>query len=207
MTKACTTKFFLRVLVFSGAVITCGILLSSTPGNTLLSEPVLSVPEDSPEEVGNKESDLDLDFSLDFSFDTIPQAFSTEFLERKEPEKEEPPKAVPEAKAKTKERPYRTRVVKATAYCPCKICCGRMTGLTKMETNAWKPGVAVDPRYIPLGSHLDIPGYPRNNGVWILADDTGSAVKGWHIDVRFQYHWQAVQWGVKYIKVRIHDPE
>ena len=43
--------------------------------------------------------------------------------------------------------------------------------------------VAVDPRLIPLGSHIYIPAYAAVNGGWFQADDTGGAIIGRHIDV------------------------
>jgi hypothetical protein len=43
--------------------------------------------------------------------------------------------------------------------------------------------VAVDPRLIPLGSHIFIPAYENLNGGWFEADDTGGAIIGRHIDV------------------------
>jgi 3D (Asp-Asp-Asp) domain-containing protein len=43
--------------------------------------------------------------------------------------------------------------------------------------------VAVDPRLIPLGSHIFIPAYEAVNGGWFEADDTGGAIIGRHIDV------------------------
>ena len=102
--------------------------------------------------------------------------------------------------------PNTMRVI-ATAYCPCRICCGRHAdGKTATGRSAWLAGVAVDPSAIPLGLHLDIPGYnrgPNKNGSWIRADDTGSAIKGNIIDVRFKTHQEAVQWGRKSITVRI----
>lgn len=85
--------------------------------------------------------------------------------------------------------------VRRTAYCPCSICCGpHADGKTAVGRSAWTPGVAVDPSIIPLGSRLDIPGYPRNDGVWIPADDTGAAINGHHIDLRFDDHKEALDW-------------
>jgi 3D (Asp-Asp-Asp) domain-containing protein len=43
--------------------------------------------------------------------------------------------------------------------------------------------VAVDPRLIPLGSHIYIPAYAGVNGGWFEAADTGGAIIGRHIDV------------------------
>jgi 3D (Asp-Asp-Asp) domain-containing protein len=43
--------------------------------------------------------------------------------------------------------------------------------------------VAVDPRLIPLGSRIYIPAYRSVNGGWFVAQDTGGAIRGRHIDV------------------------
>lgn len=92
--------------------------------------------------------------------------------------------------------------VRATAYCPCSICTDG-AGKTATGRDARRPGVAVDRSIIPLGSHLDIPGYPRGNGAWILADDVGGRVRGESIDLRMETHAEAEAWGVKTIRVRI----
>lgn len=109
-----------------------------------------------------------------------------------------------------KDKSYSIWVI-ATAYCPCKKCCGTCSpGITYTGQNAWKSGVAVDPKVIPLGSHLDIPGYtrgPNKNGSWILCDDIGGKIKGNRIDVRFKYHWQAKKWGKRKIKIKVHPKD
>ena len=43
--------------------------------------------------------------------------------------------------------------------------------------------IAVDPKLIPLGSRVYIPAYRRLTGGWFVAQDTGSAIKGPHVDV------------------------
>lgn len=43
--------------------------------------------------------------------------------------------------------------------------------------------IAVDPRLIPEGSRVYVPAYRPINGGWFLAQDTGGAIKGRHIDV------------------------
>jgi hypothetical protein len=48
---------------------------------------------------------------------------------------------------------------------------------------AYLRSVAVDPRVIPLGSHIYIPAYQSINGGWFEADDTGGAIIGRHVDV------------------------
>ena len=59
-------------------------------------------------------------------------------------------------------------------------------------------GVAVDPRIIPLGSHLWIPGYGH-----AVADDTGSLIKGHHVDLRFQDQESLLGWGKRDMSVYI----
>ena len=105
--------------------------------------------------------------------------------------------------------------VLATAYCPCSSCTNG-DGKTSRGRDASTPGVAVDPNVIPYGSPLDIPGYVHPDrkhrkypGARILADDTGGAMrqagkKGIvQIDVRFQSHQVAKNWGRRWISVRI----
>jgi 3D (Asp-Asp-Asp) domain-containing protein len=43
--------------------------------------------------------------------------------------------------------------------------------------------IAVDPKLIPLGSRVYIPAYRRLTGGWFVAQDTGGAIKGRHVDV------------------------
>jgi 3D (Asp-Asp-Asp) domain-containing protein len=43
--------------------------------------------------------------------------------------------------------------------------------------------IAVDPRLIPLGSRVYVPAYRHLGGGWFVAQDTGGAIKGRHIDV------------------------
>ena len=43
--------------------------------------------------------------------------------------------------------------------------------------------IAVDPRLIPLGSRVYIPAYRHISGGWFVAQDTGGAIRGRHVDV------------------------
>ncbi|MCE5286308.1 MAG: peptidoglycan-binding protein [Pelosinus sp.] len=60
--------------------------------------------------------------------------------------------------------------------------------------------VAVDPDVIPLGTRLYIQGYG-----YALADDTGGAIKGNRLDLAFDTHYEAIQFGVRKVKVYILD--
>jgi 3D (Asp-Asp-Asp) domain-containing protein len=74
---------------------------------------------------------------------------------------------------------------------------------TATGRSARLPGVAVDPRVIPLGSHVSVPGF----GVRV-ADDTGGVIKGRRIDVRLPVGKgaRARKHGVKHLRVRIVPP-
>lgn len=58
--------------------------------------------------------------------------------------------------------------------------------------------VAVDPNVIPLGTRLYIPGYGN-----AIADDVGGSIKGNRIDLAFDTHGEALQFGRQEIVVYI----
>lgn len=60
--------------------------------------------------------------------------------------------------------------------------------------------VAVDPAVIPLGTRLFIKGYG-----YAVADDIGGAIKGDRIDLAFDSHREAINFGVQRITVYILD--
>ena len=81
---------------------------------------------------------------------------------------------------------------KTTAYCPCRSCSEGYGRLTKTGTQATASRtVAVDPRVIPLGSHLLI------DGVEYIAEDVGGGVKGKHIDIFYNTHSETRDHGVE----------
>jgi len=60
--------------------------------------------------------------------------------------------------------------------------------------------IAVDPRVIPLGTRMYIPGYGYG-----VARDTGGAIKGNCIDVFFESRSEAVRWGRRNVTIYILD--
>ena len=87
--------------------------------------------------------------------------------------------------------------VTVTHYCTCSRCCGKSDGITASGRRA-TPGVsvAVDPSIIPLGSDVLVD-YGDGELHYYRADDTGSAVKGAHIDLCMESHEAAIQAGVR----------
>jgi len=71
---------------------------------------------------------------------------------------------------------------------------------TRYPDGRHKPGVAVDRRVIPLGSHISIDG----GRTWLLCDDIGgSKVKGRRIDIRMASRHEALQWGRRKIVILV----
>lgn len=83
---------------------------------------------------------------------------------------------------------------KITAYCPCTKCCGKWAnGITSTGVIAQaNRTIAVDPKVIPYGTTVMI------DGKEYIAEDCGGAIKGNRIDIYFDTHQEALQWGVKY---------
>lgn len=85
---------------------------------------------------------------------------------------------------------------KLTAYCPCTKCCGKNDGITATGTKATAGRtVAVDPKKIPYGTELII------NGNTYIAEDCGGVIKGNIIDIYFDSHKEALNFGVQYADV------
>lgn len=84
------------------------------------------------------------------------------------------------------EQAGRSITVEATSY----SLGGRSATGIDFSSNPNAKVIAVDPKVIPLGSKVKIPGY----GVFV-AGDTGGAIKGKRIDVHFPSRDQALQFG------------
>ncbi len=82
----------------------------------------------------------------------------------------------------------------ATAYTP--YCGGGCSGITATGRPAGHGVVAVDPRVIPLGSRLYIPGYG-----YAIAGDTGGAIIGYRIDLGYTSDRDAILFGRRAVMV------
>ncbi|MDX2064376.1 MAG: 3D domain-containing protein [Fimbriimonadaceae bacterium] len=92
----------------------------------------------------------------------------------------------------------RGRVVtmRASAYDPFPP--GGSGGRTAMGLRAGYGHVAVDPRFIPLGSLLYVEGYG-----FAIASDTGGAIKGNRIDLCYPTRARAYQFGRRKVVVHV----
>ena len=81
-------------------------------------------------------------------------------------------------------KPVKTLVCEATAYCE--------RGITAYGWQAGPGCIAVDPSVIPLGSFLWVEGYGLG---WAV--DTGSAIRGYIVDVWLPDRQTCLEWGRK----------
>lgn len=87
--------------------------------------------------------------------------------------------------------------VVATGYTPYDPGCN---GVTAIGTPARRGVIAVDPKVIPMGTKLYIPGYGT-----AVAEDVGGAIKGNKIDLCYSTKQEAYNWGVRNITVYVLD--
>ena len=118
-----------------------------------------------------------------------------------QPEDETKPTEEPESEPESESEPELKSLgrFKLTAYCACSKCCGKSDGITASGTKA-KPGrtIAVDPKLIPYGTKVVI------NGRTYVAEDCGGSIKQNRIDVFFNSHKDALNFGVRYAEVFIY---
>ena len=93
-----------------------------------------------------------------------------------------------------------------SAYCLCRKCCGpwAIKGVNSEGVRITASGVraeglicAADPKY-PFGTKMDIPGY----GV-ASVEDRGGAIKGNKLDLLFETHQEALNFGRHTLKVKV----
>ena len=95
---------------------------------------------------------------------------------------------------------------KLTAYCSCEACCGYWATVREKDEYGNEivdtasgalaranHTIAVDTAVLPFGTEVYIYGLG-----WYTAEDTGSAVKGKHIDIYYDDHNVAAAQGVQY---------
>ncbi|HUG65276.1 MAG TPA: 3D domain-containing protein [Gaiellaceae bacterium] len=74
-----------------------------------------------------------------------------------------------------------------------------LPGRTALGIPVRRGVVAVDPRLIPLGTKLHIPGYGAG-----IAADVGTAIKGRTIDLWFPTTAKARQWGRRTVAITVY---
>lgn len=118
-------------------------------------------------------------------------------------------------------KPQMYRLV-TTAYCPCRDCCSwkrnwmgravissgpnkgkpKAVGITASGTKARYGTIAADTSIFPFGTVLYIPGYGYG-----VVEDRGGDIKGYHIDLYYNSHQTALEWGRVVKEVKVWFPE
>ncbi|MEH7504434.1 LysM peptidoglycan-binding domain-containing protein [Neobacillus drentensis] len=116
------------------------------------------------------------------------------------PKAQEPKESEPAVEAaSTSNTSSREITVKATAYtASCEGCSGTTATGINLKANPNEKVIAVDPSVIPLGSKVYVEGYGE-----AIAGDTGGSIKGNRIDVFIPSQQDAINFGVKQLKVTI----
>jgi len=111
-----------------------------------------------------------------------------------------PKESEPVVEAASTSKPSSKEItVKATAYTAyCEGCSGTTATGINLKANPNEKVIAVDPKVIPLGSKVYVEGYGN-----AIAGDTGGAIKGNRIDVFIPAKQDAINFGVKQLKVTI----
>ena len=104
--------------------------------------------------------------------------------------------------------PVSLGVFKLTAYCSCGICCGKWANNRPLDENGNEIvygaigeklqegySIAVDPNVVSYRTEVII------NGNTYKAQDCGGGIKGNEIDVYFEDHDKALEFGVQYSEV------
>lgn len=101
-----------------------------------------------------------------------------------------------------------TTTLNTSAYCKCEICCGKTDGKTasgKMAT-AWHTVAAG--RTYPMGTIIYIPALANMpNGGWFEVEDRGGDISNEKLDIFFNTHEEATQYGRKSLEVYIYIPK
>ena len=95
---------------------------------------------------------------------------------------------------------YTEMTVVATAYCPCVECCGKSDGITATGVKAKaNHTIAADPKILPYGTEMLC-----SLGEFVV-EDCGGAIKGNKIDIFFNEHQEALDFGVKELTIWVKE--
>lgn len=88
--------------------------------------------------------------------------------------------------------------VEATGYCPCINCCGKTNGITASGKKAKANHTIAAPSTYKFGTQIEIKGY----GTYVV-EDRGGAINGNRIDIFFNTHQEALNWGRRTVYIKV----
>ena len=96
------------------------------------------------------------------------------------------------------EREYYTVNFETTAYCACAACCGKSDGITASGARATAGRTIAAPRTYAFGTEIEIDG-----NIYIV-EDRGGAIKGNRIDIFFDSHSAANNYGRRTVEGKVY---
>lgn len=90
----------------------------------------------------------------------------------------------------------------ATGYCSCSSCCGISTGITASGAKAQANHTVAMPKAYSFGTKIEI----KNLGKFVV-EDRGGAINGNKLDIYFNTHQEALNWGRRTVLVRVMEYE
>lgn len=94
----------------------------------------------------------------------------------------------------------KTETYVITAYCPCVKCCGKTNGITASGVKAVQGVTVAMDKSIPFGTKIYIDGVGER-----IVQDRGGAIKGNRIDLYFESHQSALNFGRQTREVCINE--
>ncbi len=97
-----------------------------------------------------------------------------------------------------------------SAYCPCEICCEQWAGIPVSSGKRKTAGghtihvgdkFVAAPRNYPFGTEMVIEGY--SGGQVVKVKDVGGAIEGNKLDLYFDTHQEAINWGRRDVDVKV----
>jgi len=96
------------------------------------------------------------------------------------------------------ENNYYTVTFETTAYCPCSKCCGKSDGITASGTRATAGRTIAAPSTYAFGTQIEI------DGVIYTVEDRGGAIKNNRIDIFFNDHQTANNYGRQWVEGKVY---
>lgn len=109
----------------------------------------------------------------------------------------EPPFPVVE-EVQEAEPEYYTVMFETTAYCPCSACCGKSDGITASGSRATAGRTIAAPSSYAFGTQIEL------DGCVYTVEDRGGAIKNNRIDIFFNSHTEAQNYGRRTVEGRVY---
>ena len=93
-----------------------------------------------------------------------------------------------------------------SAYCPCMSCCGKTNGITSSGALASQWYTLAAGSVYPIGTVIYIPYFKdKPNGGWFVVQDRGGAISSDRLDIFYNSHSSALQFGRRYLECYVYE--